>query len=82
MSSTPGDSAEEWLQGWFRKQAPDIYLELEQNYFELGAIDSFRAIELIEDIETHFSIRFTEQDFQDRRFGTIKGLAKIIGEKR
>ncbi len=52
-----------------------------RNYFELGLIDSFGIIILIEEIESHYSIRLTEKHFEQRRFSTIAGLAEIIEEE-
>ncbi|MEQ8822823.1 MAG: phosphopantetheine-binding protein [Filomicrobium sp.] len=72
---------EDWLLAWFSERADDITLHAEDNYFDKGVIDSFGAIELIEAIETHFTIQLTEHDFQDRRFTTINGLAAIIRER-
>ena len=54
----------------------------DKNIFEIGLIDSLGVILLIEDIETHFEIRFDEIDFQDRRFPTINGLSEIIKERK
>ena len=70
----------EWLKGYFSKknELPENVEEI--NYFEAGLIDSLDAIELIEAIEDKFDIRFNENDFQDRRFAFIKGLAEIINE--
>lgn len=51
-----------------------------QSYFDLGLVDSFGIIELIEDVESEFSIQFTEDHFQERRFATIDGLTQIILE--
>jgi acyl carrier protein len=70
-----------WLRDWFKDKAPDRELQADENYFDAGAIDSFQVIELIEAIEDAFSCRFTETDFQDRRFVTLSGLAAIISEK-
>jgi D-alanine--poly(phosphoribitol) ligase subunit 2 len=72
-----------WLLNWFKKKginSPDKNDILSLNYFEAGWIDSLGIIELICDIEFHFSIRFNELHFQDRRFSTISGLAEIISE--
>ena len=71
-----------WLAAWFAKRAPNIHLNDDHNFFDREAIDSFGIIELIEDAEQHFGIRFTEHDFQDRRFPTIAGLCDIITSKR
>ena len=70
-----------WLALWFKERRLDLNLSPHDNYFELGAIDSFGVIELIEATETRFKIHFTETDFQDRRFTTLDGLAGMISEK-
>lgn len=70
----------EWLIIWF-SQKSEIPLRVEdKNYFEIGLIDSLGVMELIEDIEKEFRIRFTEENFQDRRFSIIAGLSEIIAE--
>jgi len=48
--------------------------------FEAGWIDSFGTIVLVELIEDEFNLRFSEEDFQDRRFSTIRGIAEIACE--
>lgn len=70
-----------WLFDWFRKRAPQIELAPDDNYFNAGAIDSFGVIELIEDMEQAFAVRFTQDDFQDRRFSSVAGLAALLAEK-
>jgi len=81
VQDTADLSPEDWLRGWFGRRTPDMELDRDDNYFEVGAIDSFSVIELIENVENRFSIRFTEQDFQDRRFVTLGGLAALIRDK-
>jgi acyl carrier protein len=70
-----------WLFNWFAQHAPQVRLGVDDNYFEAGAIDSFGVIELIEDVEQAFEVRFSQDDFQDRRLPTILGLAAILAEK-
>ena len=79
---SPDPEPESWLRDWFAERGADEPLNPNDNYFENGLIDSFGAIELIEEVETHFSIRFTERDFQDRRFASLAGLAELINKKR
>ena len=67
----------DWLDAWFTERNKT---EVSEDLFE--NIDSFGVIEMILDIEKHFSIRFTELDFQDRKFSTIEGLSEIIRGKR
>lgn len=71
-----------WLEGWFAKRSPHITLKHSDNFFEREAIDSFGVIELIEDAEQYFNVKFTERDFQDRRFSTVGGLSEIIASKK
>lgn len=67
-----------WLKNYFLMRATLPTNVEEKNYFEAGLIDSLGVIELIESIETEFNLKFTEENFQDRRFSTINGLAAII----
>jgi len=70
-----------WLHDWFHARQPALVLQPEDNYFEAGAIDSLGVIELIEDVEQAFALRFSAEDFQDRRFSSIAGLASLLEEK-
>ena len=72
----------EWLVKWFKNNGEfkcvDIEDHLNENYFEMEYIDSFLFIQLISDIEQEFEIEFRNDQFQDRRFATIDGLADCI----
>jgi acyl carrier protein len=70
-----------WLLDWFQQRSPHVRLGPDDNYFSAGAIDSLGVIELIEDMERGFSVRFTQDDFQDRRFSSVAGLASLLAEK-
>lgn len=72
----------DWLKNYFKAKTELPQNVEEVNYFEVGLIDSLGVIELIEAIESHFSIKFTEMHFQERRFSTIKGLAQIIQQQK
>ena len=76
----------EWVLEWFEKHATrgtaDIRTETKENYFEKGWIDSFTFISFISDLEDAFDIHFLNEEFQDRSFSTIAGLAHIIEKKR
>ena len=71
-----------WLQTWFQEHGQAIQPDVNDNFFDIGAIDSLGLIELIEDIEQAFEITFTQEDFLDRRFSSITGLAEILAEKQ
>ena len=70
-----------WLRDWLSQKTPGRELADNENFFEAGGIGSFAVIGLIEAIELHFQRRFSEGDFQDRRFPTIAGLAELVSEK-
>lgn len=73
-----------WLLDWFKRRSPvpgeDAEQQIRLNYYDEGLIDSFGVIELINEIEEHFGIEFSEDNFQDRRFPTIEGLSNLIIE--
>jgi len=73
-------STVDWLKNWFSQKSKLPENIETKNYFEVGLIDSFAVIELIESVESEFHITFQESNFQDRRFSTIQGLAEIIEE--
>lgn len=70
-----------WIKDWFGRHAPQVTLSPEDNFFTVGAIDSFGVIELIEDMERNFLVQFSQDDFQDQRFSSISGLAEMLKGK-
>lgn len=74
-----------WLSDWFVQNTNIQKSEIEKNtcqdYFIKGWIDSLKFILLISDMEEHFQINFSNDEFQNREFSTIDGLAKIIEDK-
>lgn len=70
-----------WLINWFARHAPHITLSPKDNFFSAGTIDSLGVIELIEEMEQTFSVRFSQDDFQDQRFSSVDGLVEMLKEK-
>ena len=66
---------------FFSRRVPKEKIDPEADIFENGDIDSLGGFELITSLEKEFGITFTEEDFQDRRFKTINGIAQIVKEK-
>lgn len=56
----------------------EIMENLDENYFLAGYIDSFQFINMVADIEEKFAIEFANEQFEDRSFSTVNGLARII----
>ena len=76
------DEVKSWVINWFTNNADvrkqEIETGLASNYLENGWIDSFKFIKFIADIEEHFGITFSNDEFQNRNFATIDGLVRII----
>lgn len=76
------EKIENWVLDYLKnKNEMDAYPVLTENFLEAGFLDSMQIIELIEDAEDEFQIEFSQDDFQDRRFPTAKGLSEIISER-
>ena len=75
-----------WLEMWLSKNSSKPVEELkkkgDENYFNEGLVDSFGFISLLSDIEDKFGTSFSNEDFLDRSFATINGLAKMINTKK
>lgn len=74
---------QDWVIKWFMKHAliseSELILHKDENYFDLGYIDSFEFIELLSDIE-ELGVELGNEQFEDRRFSTISGLIAILSE--
>ena len=74
----------QWLCDWFASRGKvkgDAAARLHVDYFEAGLLTSLEVIEFVSEIEEHFGVSFSEQDFQDPRFVTIAGLAELVAEQ-
>ncbi len=76
----------QWIIEWFASHSAidkeTLAAKSDANYFEAEFIDSFNFIFLVGDIEEHFKIKFTNDQFVDRSFATIDGLTAIIDAQR
>ena len=78
------DQVSQWLCEWFlsrRKFKGTSSQLLATNYFETGLLTSLEVIEFVSDIENQFDVQFSDQDFQDPRFGTVAGLAELVASR-
>ncbi len=75
----------DWLADWFLNntsvEAADLANAAQTNYFEAGWMDSFSFIQFISDIEERFGVSFSNEEFQNREFATLGGLAGIIAKR-
>ncbi len=77
--------SKKWIINWFSKNSilsnNDISTNLSSNYLEKNWIDSLKFISLITDIENNFKIKFSNEEFENEKFQTLKGLIEIIDGK-
>lgn len=73
----------DWVIKWFQdngEKTDDLSGHLDDNFFELGLIDSFGFIMLMGAVEEEFGVVFDNDQFQDRSFSTINGFSKALQE--
>ena len=79
-------STREWILDWLAANSgvarPTIEHASALSYFEQGLIDSFTFIRFITELEEAHGVRFRNDDFQDRAFSTVDGLATMIDARR
>lgn len=78
--------AKEWIIRWLANNSgvdePEIQKNSTANFFEKEYIDSFAFIMFISEIEEAFGVTFDNEQFEDRAFSTIDGLAECIEKNR
>ena len=52
-----------------------------KNYFREGIIDSFQLMLLISNLEKHYKIKFSNKDFESKKFFTLLGISNIVDKK-
>ena len=72
----------QWFEAKGALSREEIERRARESYFDAGWIDSLGLIEFVDELETHFNIRFSNDEFQDRSFSTIDGLAALVERKR
>jgi len=83
--NTKSAEEQDWLIKWFDQQTVVDKDTLRSNtnvdYLQEGWIDSMQFIGLVSSVENEFDIEFSNDEFQDRSFATISGLAQLIADK-
>lgn len=79
------NNIEENLINWFSLKTQlsqdEIQNQKDNNYFEMQWIDSFTFLEFIVFLEKTYNISFSNDEFQNKDFANITGLAQIIKGK-
>ena len=76
---------EQWLTAWFEKNTDFNYDIIKQKVITSiileGWVDSLKFVLLITEIEDHFKIKFSSDEFHSDAFSTISGLTQLIQNK-
>ena len=72
---------EDWLVVWFKKRNPSVIIDMQNDYYCNGLVDSFGIIELIGDVEKKFGIFFDDSEFRLESFRTLSGLVELVRRK-
>ena len=56
-------------------------LPLDQSLVEIGVLDSYGVIELVDYIENYWAIRISDADLTRERFGGLTRMATVIQER-
>ena len=75
---TKQQEIEKWITDWFINRNPDIDVNVKEDFYHYGKIDSLGFFELINDLEKNYSFKFTEDDLKHSLFRTIKVMSHII----
>lgn len=73
-----------WIQEWFLENSNvnEEDYDVNENYIEQGWIDSFQFLDLISEVEEHFNIAFSDEDFEKIELLTAKGMEQIVFVKK
>jgi acyl carrier protein len=78
-------NVQNWIYSWFEKHVgisrEIVITNIDTNYFDNSWLDSFGFIGFISEIEGHFNIEFSNDEFTDRTFATLRGLTEHIINK-
>ena len=56
-------------------------LPRDQSLYEMGVIDSFAVVELVEFIEQNWEIKIPDSEITNERFGGVDKMVNLIREK-
>jgi acyl carrier protein len=61
---------------------PGFVLGDDDDLLEAGVLDSLGFIELVEEVQTRFSISVQDVDITEENFGSIASIARYVEERR
>ncbi|MFA5849821.1 MAG: hypothetical protein WC833_08050 [Bacteroidales bacterium] len=70
------NNIQEFLLEYFRQQGKEV--EIKQDLFGCGALDSIGVFELIPSIEEYLNFNFTQESLRIENFRSIDSISKTI----
>lgn len=61
---------------------PHIVLKDEDNFLDLGIIDSLGFVRLVEEIESRYGVIIEDVEITEENFGSIDAIANYVESKR
>ena len=72
---------EEYIRTAFAVDANDPGLGRETDLFDRGYVDSVGFVELLEFLREEFGVEVSEDEMLSDEFGSIDGIARIVGRR-
>jgi methoxymalonate biosynthesis acyl carrier protein len=76
------DKVRDFLKSNQEALSDDLTLEDDDNFFELGFVDSTFAINLVCFVETEFNISVSDEDLDLLNFSTINRITQFVEGKK
>jgi len=61
---------------------PDVELADDDQFLELGVIDSLGFVELVEEVQSRYGIAVDALEITEENFGSIDALVAFVGRRR
>jgi acyl carrier protein len=72
----------EYIEQNFLYLRPGVELTDEDDLLEAGVIDSLGFVELVEEVQSRFSVTVQDVDITEENFGSIAAIARYVEERR
>ena len=61
---------------------PGVELKDEDNFLNLGIIDSLGFVELVEEVQSRYGVQIEDIEITEENFGSIDAIARFVGAKQ
>lgn len=78
-------SLREWIIEWIVENVgvdrEEVLIHTEENYFELGWMDSYTYVGFISELEEHFHIQIAREDISNPISMSVEGMTQILNKE-